>query len=66
MTPMQAIQAATRVNAELLGWQDDVGTLAPGRLADIIAVTGDPLGDLSVLENVAFVMLGGREIPAAD
>jgi imidazolonepropionase-like amidohydrolase len=66
MTPMQAIQAATRVNAELLGWQDDVGTLAPGKLADIIAVTGDPLGDLSVLEDVAFVMLGGREIPAAD
>jgi imidazolonepropionase-like amidohydrolase len=66
MTPMQAIQAATRVNAELLGWQDEVGTLAPGKLADIIAVTGDPLGDLSVLENVAFVMLGGREIHAAD
>jgi imidazolonepropionase-like amidohydrolase len=66
MTPMQAIQAATRVNAELLGWQNEVGTLAPGKLADIIAVTGDPLGDLSVLEIVAFVMLGGREIPAAD
>jgi imidazolonepropionase-like amidohydrolase len=66
MTPMQAIQAATRVNAELLGWQDDVGTVAPGRLADIITVPGDPLGDLAVLEQVSFVMLGGREIPAAN
>jgi len=66
MTPMQAIQAATRVNAELLGWQDRVGTVEPGKLADIIAVPGDPLRDLSVLEKVSFVMLGGREISAAD
>jgi len=66
MTPMQAIQAATRVNAELLGWQDRVGTIEPGRLADIIAVPGDPLGDLSVLERVTFVMLGGREVLAKD
>ncbi|MGB7906002.1 MAG: amidohydrolase family protein, partial [Steroidobacteraceae bacterium] len=62
MTPMQAIQAATRVNAELLGWQDRIGTLEPGKLADIIAVPGDPLQDLAVLEKVSFVMLGGREI----
>ena len=47
MTPMQAIQAATRVNSELLGWQDRVGTVEPGKLADIIAVPGDPLRDLS-------------------
>ncbi len=66
MTPMQAIQAATRVNAELLGWQDRIGTVEPGKLADIIAVPGDPLRDLAVLENVAFVMLGGRVISAAD
>ena len=64
MTPMQAIQAATRVNAELLGWQDSIGTVEPGKLADIIAVPGDPLRDLSVLEKVSFVMLGGREIAA--
>ena len=64
MTPMQAIQAATRVNAELLGWQDSVGTVEAGKLADIIAVPGDPLHDLSVLEKVSFVMLGGREITA--
>ena len=62
MTPMQAIQAATRVNAELLGWQDRIGTVEPGKLADIIAVPGDPLRDLSLLEKVSFVMLGGREI----
>ncbi len=62
MTPMQAIQAATRVNAELLGWQDHVGTVEAGRLADIIAVPGDPLQNLAVLENVSFVMLGGREV----
>jgi imidazolonepropionase-like amidohydrolase len=66
MTPMQAIQAATRVNAELLGWQDRVGSVEPGKLADIIAVPGDPLRDLSTLESVSFVMLGGREILAAD
>jgi imidazolonepropionase-like amidohydrolase len=62
MTPMQAIQAATRVNAELLGWQDHVGTVEAGKLADIIAVPGNPLRDLSMLEKVSFVMLGGREI----
>jgi imidazolonepropionase-like amidohydrolase len=62
MTPMQALQAATRVNSELLGWQDDVGTVEIGKLADIVAVPGDPLRDLAVLENVSFVMLGGRPI----
>jgi imidazolonepropionase-like amidohydrolase len=65
MTPMQAIQAATRVNAELLGWQGHVGTVEAGKLADIIAVRGDPLQDLAVLENVSFVMLGGRDVSAA-
>jgi imidazolonepropionase-like amidohydrolase len=64
MTPMQAIQAATRVNAALLGWQDRIGTVEPGKLADIIAVPGDPLRDISVLEKISFVMLGGRQISA--
>jgi imidazolonepropionase-like amidohydrolase len=63
MTPMQAIQAATRVNAELLGWQDHIGTIEAGRLADIVAIPGDPLQDLALLERVSFVMLGGRVIP---
>ena len=66
MTPMQAIQAATRVNSELLGWQDRIGTVESGKLADIIAVSGDPLRDLSQLEKVSLVMLGGRQVSSAD
>lgn len=62
MTPMQALQAATRVNAELLGWEDRIGSLEPGKLADVVAVPGDPLTDLSVLERVSFVMLGGEVV----
>jgi imidazolonepropionase-like amidohydrolase len=59
LTPLQAIQAATVNAADLLGWQDRVGTLEPGKFADLIAVEGDPLADPSVLENVKFVMKGG-------
>jgi imidazolonepropionase-like amidohydrolase len=66
MTPMQAIQAGTRVNAELLGWADRVGTLEVGKLADIVAVAGDPLADLSELERVSFVMLGGALIRSPE
>ena len=60
MTPMAAIRSATVVAAELLGWQDRVGALAPGRYADAIAVPGDPLEDLELLADVPFVMQGGR------
>jgi imidazolonepropionase-like amidohydrolase len=59
MTPMQAIQAATRVGAELLGWEDRIGTLEPGKLADLVAVPGDPLGDFALLARPSFVMVGG-------
>ena len=59
MTSMQAIQAATVNAADLLGWTDRVGSLEPGRFADIVAVRGDPLKDIKVLENVDFVMKGG-------
>lgn len=59
MTPMEAIQAATRNAAEALGQTADVGAIAPGRYADLIAVDGDPLADIHVLETVAFVMKGG-------
>ncbi|MBA3892498.1 MAG: amidohydrolase family protein [Gemmatimonadales bacterium] len=59
MTPMQAIRSATLSAAELMGWEDRVGSLAAGKLADIIAVPGDALGDLKNFENVAFVMKGG-------
>jgi imidazolonepropionase-like amidohydrolase len=59
MTPMQAIQSATTSAADLLGWKSKVGQLAPGFFADLVAVKGDPLADVSVLENVDFVMKGG-------
>ena len=48
--------------AEVIGWSDRVGTLEPGNYADIVAVQGDPLADVSVLENVRFVMKGGEVI----
>ncbi len=60
MTPMAAIRSATVGAATLLGRQDNVGTIEPGRDADIIAVAGDPLQDVRVLENVRFVMRHGR------
>jgi len=66
MSNMEAIQAGTRVNAEMLGWDDKLGTLAVGKLADIIAVPGNPLDDISLLEKVSFVMLGGRILKAPD
>jgi imidazolonepropionase-like amidohydrolase len=59
MTPMEAIQAATRSAAEALDKTADLGAIAPGRYADLIAVDGDPLKDVRVLENVAIVMKGG-------
>jgi imidazolonepropionase-like amidohydrolase len=59
MTPEQAIQSATIVSAELLGWEDRVGRIAPGYFADIIAVHGDPLQEIEELEDVDFVMKGG-------
>ncbi len=60
MTPMQAISSATREAAELMRWEDRVGSVAPGKLADLIAVAGDPLEDVSELERVTFVMKGGE------
>lgn len=60
MTPAAAIQAATVNAAELLGLADQVGSLEPGKSADLIAVSGDPLGDVTVLKQVEFVMKDGR------
>jgi imidazolonepropionase-like amidohydrolase len=59
MTPWQALRTATTEAAELLGWQDRVGSVAAGQFADVVAVAGDPLADISLLEDVAFVMKGG-------
>jgi len=59
MTPMQAIAAATTVSAQMLGWSKDVGALSPGHYADMVAVSGDPIADITVLEHVAHVMKGG-------
>jgi imidazolonepropionase-like amidohydrolase len=57
--PMAALVSATRVNAEILGWSDRVGTVEPGKLADLVGVPGNPLGDITVTERVGFVMKGG-------
>ncbi len=59
MTPLGALQAGTLNGAALLGWKDRMGALKPGYFADIIAVPGDPLEDIGVLERVRFVMKGG-------
>ncbi|MDT4966354.1 MAG: hypothetical protein QOJ64_1091 [Acidobacteriota bacterium] len=60
MTPMQAIQSATIVAADLLERPSDMGAIEPGKYADIVAVTGDPLKDVTELERVRFVMKGGE------
>jgi imidazolonepropionase-like amidohydrolase len=60
MTPMQAIQAATSSAADLLGRTDQIGSVKSGKFADLVAIAGDPLKDLGLLENVQFVMKDGR------
>ncbi|HEX8786280.1 MAG TPA: amidohydrolase family protein [Telluria sp.] len=62
MTPMQAIQAATINGADLLGWKDRIGSVTPGKYADLIAVSGDPLADPTELTHVKFVMKGGEVV----
>jgi len=62
MTPAQAIQSATTVASEMMGWQDRIGSLEKGKFADIIAVGGDPLSDITELERVKFVMKGGQVV----
>jgi imidazolonepropionase-like amidohydrolase len=62
LTPLQAIQAATINAADLLGWPGKVGTLEPGAWADIVAVDGDPVKDVTTLERVKFVMKGGEVV----
>jgi imidazolonepropionase-like amidohydrolase len=62
LTPARAIQAGTTINAEALGWQDQIGSIAKGKYADLIAVSGDPLADITELQRVKFVMKGGKVI----
>jgi len=62
LTPMRAIQAATTINAEVLGWQNQIGSIDEGKYADLIAVSGDPLADITELQRVKFVMKGGKVI----
>jgi imidazolonepropionase-like amidohydrolase len=65
MTAMEALRSATLTAAELMGRQDRVGSIAPGKFADLIAVPGDPTEDLTILESVPFVMKGGRVFKSA-
>jgi len=62
MSPAQALQSATSMAAELMGWQDRIGSIEKGKFADLIAVSGDPLTDITELERVKFVMKGGAVI----
>ncbi len=62
MTPLQAIQTATVNDADLLGWTSKIGTIESGKFADIIAVDGDPLHDITTLQHVKFVMKGGEVV----
>jgi len=59
MRPLDILRAATVDAADLLGWKDQLGTLEPGKYADLIAVPGDPLADITALDGVGFVMKGG-------
>jgi imidazolonepropionase-like amidohydrolase len=61
-TSLEAIRSATLHAAELMGWSDRIGRIAPGLYADVIAVVGDPLDDVRLLEDVAFVMKGGQVV----
>ncbi len=62
LTPARAIQGGTMINAEVLGWQDEIGSVDKGKYADLIAVSGDPLADITELQRVKFVMKGGKVI----
>jgi imidazolonepropionase-like amidohydrolase len=62
LTPARAIQGATVINAEVMGWQDAIGSIDKGKYADLVAVSGDPLADITELQRVRFVMKGGKII----
>jgi imidazolonepropionase-like amidohydrolase len=62
LSPVRAIQAGTTINAEVLGWQDQIGSIEKGKYADLIAVSGDPVADITELQRVKFVMKGGKVV----
>ena len=62
MTPMQVLESATRVTAEAIGFGDQLGTLTPGKLADLIAVHGDPSRDITALSRVKAVVQAGQRV----
>jgi imidazolonepropionase-like amidohydrolase len=62
MGSVRAIQAGTINNAEVLGWADQIGSIEKGKFADLIAVSGDPIADITELQRVKFVMKGGKII----
>jgi imidazolonepropionase-like amidohydrolase len=62
LTPARAIQSGTTINAAAMGWQDQIGSIDPGKFADVVAVTGDPLADITELQRIRFVMKGGKVI----
>ena len=62
LTPVRALQGGTVVNAEVLGWQDQIGSIDKAKYADLVAVSGDPLADITELQRVKFVMKGGKVI----
>jgi imidazolonepropionase-like amidohydrolase len=62
LTPVRALQGGTIVNAEALGWQDQIGSIDKGKYADLVAVSGDPLADITELQRVKFVMKSGKVI----
>ena len=62
MTPVRGIQSGTIVDAEVMGWQNDIGSITKGKFADLVAVPGDPLADITELKRVTFVMKGGKVV----
>jgi imidazolonepropionase-like amidohydrolase len=62
LTPVRAIQSGTIINARVMGWQEQIGSIDKGKYADLIAVAGDPLTDIAELQRVKFVMKGGKII----
>jgi imidazolonepropionase-like amidohydrolase len=62
MAALDVIRSVTTNAAEMLGWQDKIGTIEPGKLADLVAVTGDPVTDITELERVRFVMKNGEVV----